>query len=105
TILAIEGLGELGMTPSQAIVAATKNGAFAARGLKDFGTLEAGKLADFVILTADPLADIGSLRKVDAVWKEGRAIDREHLPRTRVLSVARPPSWQWQGRTAGRRES
>src|SRR5262249_20038915 len=92
TILAIEGLVELGMTPPQAIVAAAKNGAFAARGLKDCGTLEAGKLADFVILTADPLADIGSLRKVDAVWKEGRAIDREHLPRTRVLSVARPPS-------------
>ena len=38
TIMAIEGLVELGMTPSQAIVAATRNGAIAARGLKDFGT-------------------------------------------------------------------
>jgi len=92
TILAIEGLVELGMTPSQAIVAGTKNGAFAARGLKNFGTLEAGKIADFVILTADPLADIGNIRKVAAVWKDGRAVDREHLPRTRVLSVARPQS-------------
>src|SRR5439155_16671351 len=63
TILAIEGLVELGMTPSQAIVAATKNGAFAARGLKDFGTLDAGKLADLVILAADPIADIGNIRK------------------------------------------
>jgi imidazolonepropionase-like amidohydrolase len=88
TIMAIEGLVELGMTPSQAIVAATRNGAIAARGLKEFGTLEAGKLADLVILTADPLADIGNLRKIAAVWKEGRAVDRDRLPTTRVLSVA-----------------
>ena len=92
TILAIEGLVELGMTPSQAIVAATRNGAFAARGLKDFGTLEPGKRADLVILAADPLADIGNLRKVSGVWKDGRAVDREHLPHTRVLSAARPQS-------------
>ena len=88
TIMAIEGLVELGMTPSQAIVAATRNGAIAARGLNDFGTLETGKLADLVILAADPLADISNLRKVAAVWKEGRAVDRERLPTTRVLSVA-----------------
>jgi imidazolonepropionase-like amidohydrolase len=92
TILAIEGLVELGMTPSQAIVAATKNGALAARGSKDFGTLEAGRLADLVILSADPLADISNIRKIAAVWKDGRPVDREHLPRTRVLSVARPQS-------------
>src|SRR5262245_52635556 len=87
TILAIEGLVELGMTPSEAIVAATKNGAFAARGLKDYGTIEAGKLADLVVLTADPRADSGNIRHRAAVWKDGRAVDREHLPRTRVLSV------------------
>jgi imidazolonepropionase-like amidohydrolase len=91
TIMAIEGLVELGMAPSQAIVAATRNGAIAARGLKDFGTIEAGKLADLVLLTADPLADIGNLRKVAAVMKEGRLVDRERLPLSRVLSVAPPP--------------
>jgi imidazolonepropionase-like amidohydrolase len=90
TILAIEGLVELGMTPSQAIVAATRNGAMAARGLKDFGTLEAGKLADIVLVTADPLADISNLRKVAAVIKEGRVVDRARLPVSRVLSVAPP---------------
>jgi len=92
TILAIEGLVELGMTPGQAIVAATKNGAFAARGLNAFGTLEPGKIADLVILTGDPLADIGNIRKVAAVWKDGRPVDRERLPRTRVLSIERPQS-------------
>ena len=88
TIIAIEGLVELGVTPSQAIVAATRNGAIAARGSKEFGTIEAGKLADLVVLTADPLADIHNLRKVSAVYKEGRAINRSRLPETRVLSVA-----------------
>ena len=77
TIMAIEGLVELGMSPSQAIVAGTRNGASAARGLKDFGTIEAGKFAD-----------IGNLRKVSAVIKEGRTIDRGRLPASRVLSAA-----------------
>jgi imidazolonepropionase-like amidohydrolase len=90
TIMAIEGLVELGMTPSQAIVSATKNGAIAARGLKDFGTIEQGKLADVVLLNADPLADIGNLRKVAAVMKDGRVVDRDKLPATRVLSAPPP---------------
>jgi imidazolonepropionase-like amidohydrolase len=76
------------MSPSQAIVAGTRNGAIAARGSKDFGTIEPGKLADLVVLTADPLADIHNLRKVATVFKDGRAIDRARLPETRVLSVA-----------------
>ena len=93
TILAIEGLVELGMTPAQAIVAGTRNGAFAARRLPDLGTIEAGKIADLVILTADPLSKISNIRSVAAVWKDGRAVDRDHLPRVRVLSVdTRPKS-------------
>jgi imidazolonepropionase-like amidohydrolase len=91
TILAIEGFVELGMTPAQAIVAATKHGATAARGLKDFGTLEPGKFADLVVLSGDPLADIKNIRKVASVYKGGRLIDRSRLPDVRVLSVAPPP--------------
>src|SRR5215475_7063853 len=63
TIIGIEGLVELGMTPAQAITAATRNGALACRKLDEFGTLEAGKLADLVILEADPLSDIRNIRK------------------------------------------
>ncbi len=92
TIMAIEGLVELGMTPSQAIVAGTRHGASAARGLKDFGTIEAGKFGDLVLLTADPLADISNLRKVALVVKDGRLVDRDRLPQSRVLSVAPPPA-------------
>ena len=88
TIQAIEGLVELGMSPAQAIVAGTKNGAIAARGLKTFGTLEVGKEADLVVLSADPLADIHNIRKVAQVVKGGKVIDRGALPEKRVLSSA-----------------
>ena len=90
TILAIEGLVELGMTPSQAIVAATKNGAIACRRLNEFGTLEAGKFADLVILDGDPLADIHNIRKLHAVFKEGREIDTSRLPEHPLLSRKLP---------------
>jgi imidazolonepropionase-like amidohydrolase len=86
TIVAIEGLVELGMTPSQAIVAGTKNGAVAARGIAEFGTLEAGKRADIVLLREDPLADIHNIRKVSTVIKDGTVIDRASLPQVRVLT-------------------
>jgi imidazolonepropionase-like amidohydrolase len=86
TIEGIEGLVELGMTPSQAIVAATKNGALACRRLNDFGTLEEGKLADLVILDADPLADIHNIRKLHAVMKEGKFVDTAKMPEKRIMS-------------------
>ena len=46
TLIAIEGLVELGMTPAQAIVAGDEERRDRLQALKDFGTLEAGKLAD-----------------------------------------------------------
>jgi imidazolonepropionase-like amidohydrolase len=90
TIIGIEGLVELGMTPAQAIVAATKNGATASRKLSDYGTIESGKLADLLILDADPLADIHNIRKLRSVMKEGKLVNLDRLPEKRGLS--RPPS-------------
>jgi imidazolonepropionase-like amidohydrolase len=80
TILSIEGLVELGMTPSQAIVAATKNGAFAMKLTDHLGTIESGKLADLLLLAGDPLADIHNIRRLALVMKEGRVIDVAKLP-------------------------
>ena len=90
TLTAIEGLVELGMTTSQAIVAATKNGAIASQGLKDYGTLEVGKLADVLLLDADPLADIKNIRKLSLVMKEGHVVDRDKLPEKPVWYRAVP---------------
>jgi imidazolonepropionase-like amidohydrolase len=90
TLSAIEGLVELGMTTSQAIVAATKNGALASRGLKDYGTLEVGKLADVLLLDADPLADIKNIRKLSLVMKEGTVVNHVALPEKPVWTRQRP---------------
>jgi len=88
TIMGIEGLVELGMTPSQAIVAATKNGAIAAGGLAEFGSIEKGKRADLLMLGADPLADIHNIRNITRLIKDGKLIDRSALPQARVLTRA-----------------
>lgn len=86
SIIAIEGLVELGMTPVQAIVAATRNGALAARGLTEFGTLEKGKRADLIVLDANPLNNIANLRRLSLVMRNGQTIDTSRLPAARVLS-------------------
>ena len=88
TIVAIEGLVELGMTPMQALIAATRNGAFAAGRSADLGTLEAGKIADLVVLDANPLADIKNIRAIRVVMANGQVVERARLPETRVLSRA-----------------
>ena len=48
--------------------------------MKDIGTIESGKLADVLIVNADPLADIMNLRKIDTVMKDGKVVDREYHP-------------------------
>jgi imidazolonepropionase-like amidohydrolase len=86
TIVAIEGLVELGMTPAEALAAGTRNGALACRKSGDLGVIEEGKMADLVLLDADPLADIHNLRKVRAVMTAGRLVDPAKLPERPVLS-------------------
>jgi len=66
---------EAGMTPSAAIAAATRVSADFLR-LRDRGTLEAGKRADFIVLDANPLDDIANTQKIAAVYLDGRKLDR-----------------------------
>ena len=84
SLYAIEGLVELGMTPMQAMVAGTKNGAIASKALKDYGTIEPGKSADILLLGADPLVDIRNIRKLELVMSGGVVVDHAGLPTIRI---------------------
>ncbi|MEO8452189.1 MAG: amidohydrolase family protein [Gemmatimonadota bacterium] len=59
------------LTPLQAITAATRNGARAIGIEAERGTIEPGKIADMIVLDADPLRDIENLHRVAAVIKGG----------------------------------
>jgi imidazolonepropionase-like amidohydrolase len=66
---------EGGIAPMQIIMGATKWPAEAMRVSDRIGTIEAGKIADIIIVDADPLADINNLRQISAVIFDGRVID------------------------------
>jgi imidazolonepropionase-like amidohydrolase len=85
SLVSIEGMVELGMTPLQAITAGTKHGAMACKMLKDLGTVEAGKYADLVLLDANPIANIRNIRAQRLVMKEGRIIEVDRLPQKPIL--------------------
>ena len=72
---------EAGLTPMQAIVSATATGSgqMPPVGEAEFGTLQAGKIADLVILDADPLVDIRNTLEIDKVMRLGEWVDRTVL--------------------------
>jgi len=66
-----------GMTPSEAVHAATVVAAELC-GLSDrVGTLEVGKIADVIAVAGDPLAEVAALEHVDFVMKDGRVYRHE----------------------------
>ena len=67
----LELMVEAGLTPMQALVAATGDSARVME-LNELGTLEPGKWADFVVLNANPLVDIKNTRQIDSVWIAGQ---------------------------------
>ena len=69
---------ELGLTPAEAIVAATSRPA-ELMGLTDLGTLAVGKTASFIVLDANPLDDIRNTRQISVVYLRGVALNRRAL--------------------------
>ena len=74
-------LVESGLTTMQALQAATLNPARFLKKTIEFGTIERGKLADLVLLDANPLLDIRNTQKINSVVMDGRLLDRQTLDR------------------------
>ena len=96
-----------GMTEHEALHAATRMGAEAIGLADDVGTLSAGRLADLVVLDANPLDDIRNTNRIRHVMKNGRLYNADTLdeiwPRQRRLErtgwiVAEPPQSENGGR-------
>jgi imidazolonepropionase-like amidohydrolase len=70
---------DVGLTPMQGILSGTK---WVAEGFKtpDLGVIAQGKLADIIIVNANPLQDIKNLRQIDTVILDGKVVDRTYHP-------------------------
>lgn len=68
-----------GLTPLEAITAATRNGALVLGVERDYGTIEKGKVADLIVLGADPSIDIRNTTKILYVIKGGHVHRREKV--------------------------
>ena len=77
--LELEELVASGLSPLEAITAATGNAAKILGADEEIGTIEEGKRADLILLDADPLEDIRNTREIYKVIKGGEIVDREGL--------------------------
>jgi imidazolonepropionase-like amidohydrolase len=88
-------LVEAGLSPMAALRAATWNPAEFLHLTKDYGSIEPGKMADIVVLDADPLLAIRNTTHIHAVLRRGDLIDdhglRSMLERVRTVVGSRSP--------------
>ncbi len=78
-LVELQLLVEAGLTPSEALQAATGRAATVLHKTADVGTIRPGRYADLLLLDADPLTDIRNLRHISAVYQNGKEIDRTAL--------------------------
>lgn len=75
----LAALVDAGLTPAEALRAATLSPARVMGSETDFGSVESGKIADLLILDANPLADIANTRRIAAVVVVGKLLGRAEL--------------------------
>ncbi|MGH9162616.1 MAG: amidohydrolase family protein, partial [Vicinamibacteraceae bacterium] len=99
TLHEVQLLVEGGVTPLEALTAATGNSAWALGVQEERGFIQSGKRADLLIVDGDPVSDIAAIERIEQVFLDGRAVDRAVLERLMtneaptplpVVSVARP---------------
>ncbi|GAB2480503.1 amidohydrolase family protein [Nocardiopsis aegyptia] len=86
----LKAMEEKGMAPMDLLHAATRNIAKAYKVDDDFGTLEAGKIADMVVLDENPLQSAENYRTIHAVIKDGALVNRDTLPERPLLTAELP---------------
>jgi imidazolonepropionase-like amidohydrolase len=75
-LMELEQMTSAGLTPRQALAAATRDAARCMKLDRDLGTIEPGKWADFVVLDASPLDNIANVRRIASVWIAGNRVAR-----------------------------
>ena len=70
---------DAGIDPADIVTMSTHNGALTMGRLGDFGTLEAGKIADLIVLDEDPTADVRAFRSLTHVMRAGVLRPQEEL--------------------------
>jgi imidazolonepropionase-like amidohydrolase len=70
----LELMTKAGLTPMQVLVSATSGAARVMKLDQHLGTLQPGKWADFIVLSANPIADIRNTRKIESIWIAGRRL-------------------------------
>jgi len=88
----LQWLVNAGLSPMEAIQAGTRNCAESVGRLKDLGTIEENKLADFILLDKNPLMDIGNTKSIVMVVVNGQAYSREDLDRILEKVAQQAPS-------------
>ncbi len=84
-----------GMTPHEVLQVGTSDGAHALGMEHDLGSLEPGKLADLMVLDANPLEDVHNTEKIRYVMKNGRLYEGDTLNEIWPRSRALPAMWWW----------
>jgi imidazolonepropionase-like amidohydrolase len=90
TLRELELLVQGGLTPLEAITAATGNSAKALHVDNERGTIAAGRLADLVLIAGEPHKQIGDLEKISRVFLGGKELDRDKLARELAMSEITP---------------
>jgi imidazolonepropionase-like amidohydrolase len=75
-LMELELMAKAGLTPKQVLLSATRDAARCHKVEADLGTLEAKRWADFVVLNADPLANISNVRQIADVYIAGNRVAR-----------------------------